>query len=57
MNKKGGLTLIKKLIGERLYVEVYIRLAWEPTSAKVTKSYSHCLLALERFYREIKFSL
>ena len=35
----------------------YIKLAWEPSPAKVTKSYSRRLPALERFYRETKFSL
>ena len=30
---------------------------WEPSAAKVTKSYSHRLHALERFYRETKFLL
>ena len=32
----------------------YKILAWEPSSAKVTKSYSRRLPALERFYRETK---
>ena len=32
-------------------------LAWEPSAAKVTKSYSSRLPALERFYRETKFTL
>ena len=31
--------------------------AWEPSSAKVTESYSRHLPALERFYRETNFSL
>ena len=32
-------------------------LAWEPSAALVTKSYFTRLPALERFYRETKFSL
>ena len=32
-------------------------LAWEPSAAQVTKSYSPRLPALGRFYRETKFSL
>ena len=32
-------------------------LAWEPSAAQVTHSYSRHLPALERFYRETKFSL
>ena len=35
----------------------YKVLTWEPSAAKVTKSYSRRLPALERFYRETKFSL
>ena len=36
----------------------YIKtIAWEPSAAKVTKSYSRRLPALDRFYRETKFSL
>ena len=35
---------------------IYI-LAWEPSAAKVTKSYSRRLPALEQFYRETEFSL
>ena len=34
-----------------------IQLAWETNAAKVTKSYSHHLPALEQFYRETKSSL
>ena len=34
--------------------KTYKILAWEPSSAKVTKSYSRRLPALERFYRETK---
>ena len=37
--------------------ENYIKLAWEPSAAQVTKSYSRRLPALERFYRHTKFSL
>ena len=32
---------------------IYI-LVWEPSAAKVTKSYSRRLPALERFYRALK---
>ena len=32
-------------------------IAWKPSAAKVTKSYSRRLPALERFFRETKFSL
>ena len=32
-------------------------IAWEPSAAKVTKSYSCRLPALERFYLETEFSL
>ena len=32
-------------------------LAWEPSAAKVTKSYFRRLPALERVYQETKFSL
>ena len=39
-----------------LYVHINI-LAWEPSAAKVTKSYSFRLPALERFYQKTKFSL
>ena len=37
----------------------YIHVAWEPSTAKVTKSYSRSrrLLALKRFLQETKFSL
>ncbi len=35
----------------------YYKLAWEPSIAKVTESYFHRLPALERFYRETKFSI
>ena len=35
------------------YYFIYI-LAWEPSAAKVTKSYSRRLPALERFYRALK---
>jgi len=38
------------------YNFIYI-LAWEPSASQVTKSYSCRLPALERFYRETKFSL
>ena len=30
--------------------------AWEPSAAQVTKSYSRRLTELEQFYRETKFS-
>ena len=33
-----------------------IKLVWEPSVVKVTKSYSRRLPALERFYRETNFS-
>ena len=35
---------------------LYYALAWEPIAAQVTKSYSCRLPALERFYRETKFT-
>jgi len=34
--------------------EEYITLAWEPSAAQVTHSYSRRLPAFERFYRETK---
>ena len=36
---------------------ILYQLAWEPSAAQVTKSYSRHLPALEQFYRESKFSL
>ena len=39
------------------FLHLYLLLAWEPSTDKVTKSYSHRLPALEQFYRETKFSL
>ena len=35
-------------------MSIYTKLAWEPSAAQVSHSYSHCLPALERFYREIE---
>ena len=37
--------------------EEYVKLAWEPSAAQVTYSYSHRLPALDRFYCETKISL
>ena len=39
-----------------LLMDLYSVLAWEPSAAKVTKSYSRHLPALEQFYPESKFS-
>ena len=43
----------------RTYLGIYwcfiLKLDWEPSFAKVTKSYSRRLPALERFYGETKF--
>ena len=36
---------------------IVYELAWEPSAAKVTKSYSPRLPALDQFYRETKFSV
>ena len=38
-------------------VVICSKLAWEPSAAKVIKSYSHRLPAYKRFNRETKFSL
>ena len=38
-------------------LSLYAVLAWEPSTAKVTKSYSRRLPAFKRFYRENEFSL
>ena len=35
----------------------YLKLGWEPSASHVAKNYSRRLPALERFYRESKFSL
>ena len=40
-----------------LQLYIHIQQAWEPSAAQVTNSYSRRLPALERFYRETKFSL
>ena len=36
--------------------QLYLKLAWEPSAAKVTKSYSRRIPEIKRFYRETKFS-
>ena len=38
-------------------LSLYAVLAWEPSTAKVTKSYSRRLPAFKRFNRENEFSL
>ena len=49
-----NLTSEDRSIADDIYrITVY----WEPSVAKVTKSYSRRLPALERFYWETKFSL
>ena len=43
---------------DSMFTTIYIYLlAWEPSAAHITKRFSHCLPALEPFYRETKFSL
>ena len=49
-------TLKKRTLWYDLQIFITI-IAWEPSAPKVTKSYSRRLPAIERVYRETKFSL
>ena len=55
------MTLASKTLNSYMFSEIFPNfisvLDWEPSAAKVTKSYSHRLPALERFYLGTTFSL
>jgi len=43
-------------IGKKIHTYTqYKQLAWEPSGAQVSQSYSHRLPALERFYWKLNF--
>ena len=52
-----GLTLKSDMKIILTNIHLYSVLAWEPSAAKVTKTYFRRLPALEVFNRETKFSL
>ena len=60
-NWLNTMTLASKTLNSYMFSEIFPNfisvLDWEPSAAKVTKSYSHRLPALERFYLGTTFSL